>query len=61
MKGLFFHYIPYGVVDLLLTIIIVSEFVAGRPDLIWANIPLLIMGIVSLNRKIRTESDDLDT
>ena len=60
MKGLFFHYLPYGVIDALLTLIIITQVLTDRFDLLWASVPLLIFGIISLNRKLKQESHDLD-
>ena len=60
MKQLLFHYIPYGVIDVLVTVLIVNQFVTGRFDLIWASIPLLLLGISSLNRKMRSTEHDPD-
>lgn len=58
MRGLWFDYLPYGVVDVLLTLIIIAQIVQGRADLIWACVPTLILGIFSFNRKLRSQQDE---
>ncbi len=58
IRSLLFHYIPYGVIDVLLTVIIIAEIVQKRGDLIWSNVPLLVLGIISLNRKLKREADE---
>lgn len=58
-KRLLHEYLPYGAIDLLLLVAIVSEIVMGNVHLLWANLPLLIVGIWSFNRKLRRmELDD---
>ena len=59
MNKLLLTYLPYGVIDLLLSIAIISEFVNKRYDLLWANLPILIWGLVSLNKQVRKMQDDL--
>gem|GEM_PF-326292 len=58
IRSLLFHYIPYGVIDVLLTVIIIAEIVQKRGELIWSNVPLLVLGIISLNRKLKREADE---
>jgi len=52
-KQVLWAYLPYGVIDLLLLVAIVSEIINGRFDLLWANVPLLVVGMFSFNRKLR--------
>ncbi|NQT63552.1 MAG: hypothetical protein HQ556_11380 [Candidatus Marinimicrobia bacterium] len=59
MNKLLLTYLPYGAIDLLLGIAIISEFVNKRYDLLWANLPILIWGLVSLNKQVRKMQDDL--
>ncbi|MBT3252704.1 MAG: hypothetical protein HN995_08010 [Candidatus Marinimicrobia bacterium] len=59
MNKLLLTYLPYGVIDLLLSIAIISELVNKRYDLLWANLPILIWGLVSLNKQVRKMQDDL--
>jgi len=59
MNKLLLTYLPYGVIDLLLGIAIISELVNKRYDLLWANLPILIWGLVSLNKKVREIQNDL--
>jgi len=59
MNKLLLTYLPYGAIDLLLSIAIISEFVNKRYDLLWANLPILIWGLVSLNKQVRKMRDDL--
>ncbi|NQV29498.1 MAG: hypothetical protein HQ508_01300 [Candidatus Marinimicrobia bacterium] len=59
MNRLLLTYLPYGAIDLLLSIAIISELVNKRYDLLWANLPILIWGLVSLNKKIKEMQDDL--
>ncbi|MCF7923287.1 MAG: hypothetical protein K9M55_11355 [Candidatus Marinimicrobia bacterium] len=59
MNNLLLTYLPYGAIDLLLSIAIISEFINKRYDLLWANLPLLIWGLISLNNKVRKMQDDL--
>ena len=59
MNKLLLTYLPYGAIDLLLGIAIISELVNKRYDLLWANLPILIWGLVSLNKKVRKMQDDL--
>ena len=59
MNKLLLTYLPYGAIDLLLGVAIISELVNKRYDLLWANLPILIWGLVSLNKKIREMQDDL--
>ncbi len=59
MNNLLLTYLPYGAIDLLLSIAIISELVNKRYDLLWANLPILIWGLVSLNKKIKEMQDDL--
>ena len=59
MNKLLLNYLPYGVIDLLLAVAIVSEFINKRYDLLWANLPILVWGLVSLNKKVREMQDDL--
>ena len=58
-KRILHEYLPYGAIDLLLLVAIVSEIALGNLQLLWANVPLLIVGIWSFNRKLRkVELDD---
>ncbi|MBL7026771.1 MAG: hypothetical protein ISR87_15115 [Candidatus Marinimicrobia bacterium] len=59
MNKLLLTYLPYGAIDLLLGLAIISELVNKRYDLLWANLPILIWGLVSLNKKIKEMHDDL--
>ncbi|MBT3229540.1 MAG: hypothetical protein HOD43_06720 [Candidatus Marinimicrobia bacterium] len=59
MNKLLLTYLPYGVIDLLLTLAIVSELINKRYDLLWANLPILIWGLISLNKTVRKMRDDL--
>ncbi len=59
MNKLLLTYLPYGVIDLLLSIAIISELINKRYDLLLANLPILIWGLVSLNKKVRKMQDDL--
>jgi len=59
MNKLLLTYLPYGAIDLLLGIAIISELVNKRYDLLWANLPVLIWGLVSLNKQVRKMYDDL--
>jgi len=60
LRNLLLTYLPYGAIDLLLTIAIISEILNQRFDLLWANLPILVWGLVSLNRKMRRIRHDLD-
>ena len=60
MSKLLLAYLPYGVIDLFLSLAVISEIVNQRYDLLWSNLPIFIWGIVSLNRKIKTESNDFN-
>jgi len=59
MSKMILTYLPYGVIDLLLTLAILSEIINKRYDLLWANLPILIWGLISLNKKVRRMRDDL--
>jgi len=59
MNKLLLTYLPYGAIDLLLGIAIISELVNKRYDLLWANLSVLIWGLVSLNKQVRNMYDDL--
>ncbi|MBT4035371.1 MAG: hypothetical protein HOB84_01075 [Candidatus Marinimicrobia bacterium] len=59
MNKLLLTYLPYGAIDLLLGIAIISELINKRYDLLWANLPILIWGLVSLNKQVRKMQDDL--
>ena len=59
MNKLLLTYLPYGAIDLLLGIAIISELVNKRYDLLWANLSVLIWGLVSLNKQVRKMYDDL--
>jgi len=59
MNKLLLIYLPYGAIDLMLGIAIISELVNKRYDLLWANLPVLIWGLVSLNKQVRKMYDDL--
>lgn len=59
MNKLLLTYLPYGAIDLLLGIAIISEILNKRYDLLWANLPILIWGLVSLNKQVRKMQDDL--
>ena len=61
IKGIFFHYLPYGVIDVMLTLVVIAEILADRWDLLWSNVPLLILGIISLNRILKKETLESDT
>ena len=58
MNKLLVAYLPYGVIDLLLTVAVVTELVNKRYDLLWANIPILVWGIVSFNKKLKRYIND---
>lgn len=60
IKGIFLHYLPYGVIDVILTLVVITEILANRWDLLWSNVPLLILGILSLNRIIKKEASESD-
>ncbi len=55
---LWLNYIPYGAIDLILVIAIISELVNKRFDLLLANVPLLGIGLWSFSRKLREALDD---
>ena len=59
MNKLLLTYLPYGAIDLLIGIAIISELINKRYDLLWANLPILIWGLVSLNKQVRKMQDDL--
>lgn len=59
MNKLLLTYLPYGAIDLLLGISIISELINRRYDLLWANLPILIWGLASLNKKVRKIQNDL--
>ena len=59
MKKLFFHYLPYGAIDLLLTFAIITELIYERYDLLWSNLPILIWGLISFSKRIKAEDHDL--
>ncbi|NQV15147.1 hypothetical protein HQ531_06785 [bacterium] len=59
MNKLLFTYLPYGVIDLLLSVAIITELVYKRYDLLLSNLPVLIWGIVSLNKKLKANGNDL--
>ena len=52
-------YLPYGAIDLILLIAIISELVNRRFDLLLANVPLLGLGLWSFSRKLREFTSDL--
>jgi len=58
VNKLLLAYLPYGVIDLFLTLAIISEIVNQRYDLLWSNLPIFIWGIISLNQKIKAEAND---
>ena len=58
LKRIWLHYLPYGVIDLLLTIALISEIVNQRWDLILANLPLLTVGLWSFGRRLGSLQDD---
>lgn len=59
MNRFLLSYLPYGAIDLLLTIAIISEVVNKRYDLLWANVPLLVWGLISLNKEVKKYRDDM--
>lgn len=59
MRKLLFAYLPYGAIDLILTLAIILELITKRYELLWANVPILIWGLVSFNRKVRSEDHGL--
>jgi hypothetical protein len=59
MKKLFFHYLPYGAIDILLTLAIIMELINKRYDLLWSNLPILIWGMISFNKKLKAIEHDL--
>ena len=59
MKKLLFTYLPYGAIDIILTLAIILELVTKRFDLLWANLPILLWGLISFNRKVRSDGHDL--
>ena len=59
MKKLLFTYLPYGAIDIILTLAIILELVTRRFDLLWANLPILLWGLISFNRKVRSDGHDL--
>jgi len=59
MSKLLLSYLPYGAIDLLLTLAIISEVINKRYDLLWANVPLLIWGLISLNKEVKKYHDDM--
>jgi len=58
MRSILFTYLPYGAIDLVLTLAIILELVTKRYDLLWANLPILVWGLISFNRKITAAEDD---
>jgi len=59
VKKLLFTYLPYGAIDLILTLAIILELVTKRYDLLWANLPILVWGLISFNRKVGADGHDL--
>jgi len=59
MKKLFFHYLPYGAIDILLTLAIVMELINKRYDLLWSNLPIMIWGMISFSKKLKASEHDL--
>ncbi len=52
-------YLPYGAIDLLILVAVISEVALGNFRLLWANLPLLLVGLLSFNRILRkVETDD---
>lgn len=58
IRHIFFHYLPYGALDLLITLAVIVEISAKRWDLLFSNLPIVIWGMITLNRKLRTENLD---
>ena len=54
MRKLLFAYLPYGAIDLILTLAIIFELITKRYELLWTNVPILIWGLISFNRKVKT-------
>ena len=59
MNKLLLTYLPYGAIDVLLTIAIISELVNKRFDLLWANVPILLWGLYSLSTRMKQQQHDL--
>ncbi|MCF7797642.1 MAG: hypothetical protein K9N11_10005 [Lentisphaeria bacterium] len=60
LKKILHHYLPYGAVDLFLATAIISEIVFENYHLLWANVPLLLLGLWSFSRKLNSISDVFD-
>lgn len=59
MKKLFFLYLPYGAIDILLTLAIILELINKRYDLLWSNLPILIWGMISFNKRLKANDHGL--
>ncbi|MCF7808500.1 MAG: hypothetical protein K9M49_07725 [Candidatus Marinimicrobia bacterium] len=59
LRRLLFIYLPYGAIDLILTLAIILELLTKRYELLWANVPILIWGLISFNRKVKTLDHDI--
>ncbi len=55
MKLKLYDYIPYFVIDLLLTIAVLSELYYENYSYIWANVPIFLLGIYSVSKKFDRE------
>ncbi|HCW76104.1 MAG TPA: hypothetical protein DHU63_06145 [Candidatus Marinimicrobia bacterium] len=60
LRNLLHSYLPYGAVDLLMVVAIITELLNARYDLLWANVPLLVLGLWSFSRKLNRIQVDAD-
>ncbi|MCF7800653.1 MAG: hypothetical protein K9N34_01415 [Candidatus Marinimicrobia bacterium] len=61
MLNKFLHlYLPYGAIDLFLAVAIVSEIILMNYQLLWANLPVLMLGLWSFSRKLSEIQDVSD-
>lgn len=61
MLKYFLHlYLPYGAIDLFLAVAIVSEIILKNYHLLWANVPILILGLWSFSRRLNESQDVSD-
>jgi len=59
-KKLLHHYLPYAVIDLFMIAALLTEWQNDNLQLLWANVPVLLMGLWSFSRKINLLRHDSD-
>ena len=57
-EKLLHHYLPYAVIDLFMLVALVAEWQNDNLQLLWANVPVLLIGLWSFSRKINLLQHD---